>query len=600
MNRLKRTLCGVSILAILTTVTALASPAQAAHIGCGDVITTNTTLHSDVGPCTGDGLVIATDGITLNLNRHRVFAANGAGDHAGVRMTDVTGVTVTNGIVEGFDAGVVIDGGSNNTVHRVGAMNNINDALAAPCELGDGIAVLDSSGNTITRNLVVHNGPFGGITLIGDSDNNVIDANQVRDNNVVGTGGSGCGNNNQDEGIRIEGPGAQGNRVESNQVTNSLLAGIGLHGHVCNPPSGAPPEPANTGNVVIRNTVSGTAGTDIASGINFLQQGPAAIVCPAFENTVERNSTNGNQGDGIFVAANSHDNQINFNQANDNGRDGIHLNGPRLGVNFESVGPTLFDVVSPDLPPFTECTVTPCAADTDFRVLFGSGSGDVTGELVAIDLAIPNDDPVNPNPVDTSTSGCEQEDYDAAGFQPGDVALIQRGTCTFVSKVQLAIENGASAVVLFNEGQAGRTSPQFGSVNPVDIPVLSASFAVGQQLANLIEAGEVIVHIITNTTAETFEAAPGAFQNVLTGNRAFGNAVFDGFDGNLTPPCDENRWVQNRFGTVNQPCVGSITAPAAAAADGPQASSTEATPDQDQGVVLGGRGQSGASVAEAA
>ncbi|MEO6595762.1 MAG: glycoside hydrolase family 3 N-terminal domain-containing protein, partial [Planctomycetota bacterium] len=35
---------------------------------------------------------------------------------------------------------------------------------------------------------------------------------------------------------------------------------------------------------------------------------------------------------------------------------------------------------------------------------------------------------VNSNPVNTSTSDCEQADYDAAGFQADDVALIQRGT----------------------------------------------------------------------------------------------------------------------------------------------------------------------------
>lgn len=582
MTRLRRAVCGVSILALLTTVTALAGPAQAATLECGDVITASTTLDSDVGPCTGDGIVIAADGITLNLNRHRVFAVNGEGDNAGIRLTGVSGVTVTNGIVEGFDAGVFIDGGSGNTVRRVGAFNNVNDALAAPCDLGDGIAVLDSSDNVVDGNLVVGNGPFGGITLIGDSDNNVVTSNQVEGNNIVGSGG-GCGNMNQDEGIRIEGPGAQHNRVESNQVSDSLLAGIGLHGHVCNPPDpSVPPEPANTGNVVVRNSITGTAGSSVAAGINFLQQGPATIVCPAFDATVERNRTNGNEGDGIFVAANSHDNQINFNQANDNGRDGVHLNGDRLGTNFESVGPTVFDVVSPDLPPFIE--------GTDFAVLFGSGSGDVTGELVAIDLAIPNDEPINTNPVNTSTSGCEQADYDAAGFQAGDVALIQRGTCTFVSKIDLAIANGASAVVLFNEGQTGRTSAAFGSVGPVNIPVLSATFALGQQLANLTEAGPVTVHIVTNTTSETFVAAPGAFDNVLTGNRANGNVVFDGFDGNLDPPCDNNRWVQNQFGTVNQPCVGTPIAPAAAAAVGPQAL-TEASESEERGGELTRRGQ---------
>ncbi|HWH34645.1 MAG TPA: PA domain-containing protein [Acidimicrobiales bacterium] len=537
------------MLALIASLTVLAAPARADHIVCGVVITEDTTLSGDLGPCPGDGIVVAADGISLDLNRYRVFADNGAGDNAGIRLVGVSGVTVMNGIVEGFDAGVFVGGGSGNTIRQVGAFNNVNDALSPPCDLGDGIALLDSSDNTVERSLVVGNGPYGGITMVGDSDNNVIQDNQVRDNNIVGTGG-GCGNQNQDEGIRIEGPGADDNLVSRNAVSTSLLGGIALHGHVCNPlnPS-APPEPGNTGNRIVRNSVTSTAGSSVSAGINVLQQGPATVVCPAFANTIERNQTNANDGDGIFIAANSHDNQINLNQANNNSADGIHLNGPRFANQFTNVGPTDFDVVSPDLPPYTE--------GTDYQVMSGSGSGDVTAELVAIDLAIPSSDPVNPNPVDTSTSACEASDFTEAGFQPGDVALIQRGTCTFVSKVANAIAAGASAVVMFNEGQAGRTSADFGSVGPVGIPVLSATYAVGQELAVLTDAGTVTVHIETNTTNVLTEAAPGAFDNTITGNRAQGNGGFDAYDGTFEPPCDNNTWASNVFGTVNQDCIDS-------------------------------------------
>ncbi len=42
--------------------------------------------------------------------------------------------------------------------------------------------------------------------------------------------------------------------------------------------------------------------------------------------------------------------------------------------------------------------------------------------------------------------------------------------------------------------------------------------------------------------------------NTLEHNRAATNGRFDGMDAN--PACDNNRWRQNRFTTVNQPCVG--------------------------------------------
>ena len=572
MMTIRPALGGACAVALLATLTVLATPAHATHVTCGSVITGNTTLDSDVGPCPGDGIIVGADNITLDLNGHRIFAANGEGDNAGIRLPMRTGVTVTNGTVEGFDAGVVIGGGSGNTVIRMIVQDNVNDFLGGPCDLGDGIVVNNSDANTIQRNLAARNGPYGGITLLGDADGNVVRQNHARDNNIVGTN---CGNSRQDEGIRIEGPGANDNQIVDNQVSGSLLAGIGLHGHVCENNA----EPGNYGNVVTRNQVSTTGGSSVSAGINFLQQGPAGVVCPASETTVTANTSRDNDGDGIFVAASSFGNQINRNYVANNNMSGIYLNGPRFANQFTNVGPTLFDVVSPDRPPYVE--------GTDYQVMSGSGSGDVTGELVAIDIAVPNNDPVNPNPVDTSTSGCEQADYDAAGFEPGDVALIQRGTCTFVSKVNLAIANGASAVVMFNEGQTNRTSANFGGVGPVTIPVLSTTYAVGQELYTLTQAGEVIVHIITNTTNVETEAAPGAHDNVLLRNRGVDNGEFDGFDGNLEPPCDNNRWFENQFATVNQPCVAEPFGPTTPVTPKARPSSVEQAPTRpDSGLML--------------
>lgn len=161
---------------------------------------------------------------------------------------------------------------------------------------------------------------------------------------------------------------------------------------------------------------------------------------------------------------------------------------------FTNVGPTLLDAVSPDRPPYVE--------GTDYQVVPGSGSGDVTARLVPIDIRLaPSASAAgNPQPVDASTSGCEQADYDAAGFPPGGVALLQRGTCSLDTKVALASANGATAVVIFNEGQApDRTTFDFGSVARVGIPVLSTSYAVGYELYQVARAGVVNIHVVTNT-----------------------------------------------------------------------------------------------------
>ncbi|MFC5822465.1 hypothetical protein [Nonomuraea insulae] len=51
-----------------------------------------------------------------------------------------------------------------------------------------------------------------------------------------------------------------------------------------------------------------------------------------------------------------------------------------------------------------------------------SGPGDVTATLQNVDLVLPP----GPTP-STSNSGCQAADF--AGFTPGNIALIQRGTC---------------------------------------------------------------------------------------------------------------------------------------------------------------------------
>ena len=116
---------------------------------------------------------------------------------------------------------------------------------------------------------------------------------------------------------------------------------------------------------------------------------------------------------------------------------------------------------------------------TDFQEMTGTGFGDVTAQLFAVDLVIP------PGPVPSSdTSGCEAADF--AGFPAGSIALIQRGTCTFAQKVINAEAAGAVGVLIFNEGQIGRTDVIVGTLLPstANIVVFGTSFAVGDKLYN--------------------------------------------------------------------------------------------------------------------
>ena len=107
--------------------------------------------------------------------------------------------------------------------------------------------------------------------------------------------------------------------------------------------------------------------------------------------------------------------------------------------------------------------------------------GDITAPLTAVDLVLP--------PVGGSTSGCEAADFD--GFPAGSIALIQRGSCDFIVKVNNAADADAAGVIIFNEGNdPSRTNLDFDPIiEGATIPTVVASFAAGSELSNSVTDG---------------------------------------------------------------------------------------------------------------
>jgi Zn-dependent M28 family amino/carboxypeptidase len=158
--------------------------------------------------------------------------------------------------------------------------------------------------------------------------------------------------------------------------------------------------------------------------------------------------------------------------------------------SFQELSDPVFEQVSPN-----QVTYVP---NEDFITMEYSGSGDVTEPLQAVDLVLP------PGPTaSTSNSGCEPEDF--TDFVEGNIALIQRGTCDFSVKAHNAFDAGAVGVIIFNEGQEGRTETLAGTLGDAfadPIPVIGTSFEIGNELAALLAAGEVIIHLATDTLIE--------------------------------------------------------------------------------------------------
>jgi len=152
---------------------------------------------------------------------------------------------------------------------------------------------------------------------------------------------------------------------------------------------------------------------------------------------------------------------------------------------YRELAPAQLEQVSPNLTEYETTTY-------DY-----SATGDVTGVVVPTnDIIIP------PTPEPSSSSGCEPEDFTPAPAEPA-VALVQRGSCDFVVKVQNAEAAGYDAVIVFNEGQPGREELFTGTLGgPVDVPVVGLSFADGAALYAQTQAGPVTVHVVTSTEVD--------------------------------------------------------------------------------------------------
>lgn len=259
--------------------------ALASHVDCGDTITADTTLDSDLEDCPNNGVVIGAAGITLNLNGHRIDGDGtpAAGCDPQVELCDVgvlnegfNGVTVEHGSVRQFAFGGFTDGVRNNRVLDIGSTRHVffgwvvvesirsvirggafrrnippeGDGLGLfGCDHvrvrnneirrnpGPGIHLQDSDQNLVEGNVFSRNRPA--IVMGGDERPALVEAdrNRIRRNQITRGGGIVVAPGNRNvltknrvsrtlDSIAIEK--GRGNRVTRNRVAHSRGAGIRL------------------------------------------------------------------------------------------------------------------------------------------------------------------------------------------------------------------------------------------------------------------------------------------------------------------------------------------------------------------------------------
>lgn len=82
-------------------------------IACGEIITKDIVLHNDLLDCTGNGLVIGANNVTIDCNGHLIDGDGIDVDH-GIYLKGKSGVTIRGCTIQDFENGIYLDSSSNN------------------------------------------------------------------------------------------------------------------------------------------------------------------------------------------------------------------------------------------------------------------------------------------------------------------------------------------------------------------------------------------------------------------------------------------------------------------------------------------------------
>ena len=270
-----------------------ATPAAASHVNCGDVLTQDTTLDSDL-VCPADALKIGADGVTLDLAGHTI---TGPGTSSGaVAVDDILGfdgLTVTDGVIRGFSTAVRAHDSTG------GELSHLDFEVS--------LSLRNSEGYTIHSNTSLQ-GVVLGVQLSASriSDNTfdngliqiIVGDDLVIDRNAISTPGIG--------GIVLA-------TVSETTVTRNVIRAPGTA-------AGIELNSSTSSTTLERNVITG--------GSSGIRMASVRII------TVVRNDISGAAGDGI-LATNTDASLFERNDAHGNGDDGIDIDsvGPFTGPN---------------------------------------------------------------------------------------------------------------------------------------------------------------------------------------------------------------------------------------------------------------------------
>ena len=160
---------------------------------CGQVITQNVILTSNLNCADSDGLIVGASDIVIDLNGHTISGPDvdsqvKTSNKVGIMLPNVNNIIIKNGAIEGFRAGIMMTGSQNvelksvvSKYNQIGAFSTgasiVNVHLSILMNNQIGFAGHSTQQATIEDNILYQN-TLAGITLV-NSDNGVLTLNSI-------------------------------------------------------------------------------------------------------------------------------------------------------------------------------------------------------------------------------------------------------------------------------------------------------------------------------------------------------------------------------------------------------------------------------------
>jgi parallel beta-helix repeat protein len=183
------------------------------NVGCGDTITSNLTMAYNLTDCTGRGLTIGANDITLDCNGFEIDGDDDDDGEYGILASGRTGTTIKNCVIKEHSRGIYFGSDTTGTIHDNDIFSNWDYGIYMSY---DDIGLITVENNSIHN---VSGGDGRGVYIYRNMENVTFKNNTIYENSNYG--------------LRSEGSFSSGGNWNITFVNNTFFrnlgAGVGLY-----------------------------------------------------------------------------------------------------------------------------------------------------------------------------------------------------------------------------------------------------------------------------------------------------------------------------------------------------------------------------------